>query len=734
MKRICFVTDELHPVTAGGIGRLLHNLILHSLCSCGDLEFHLLAPTYSGISPDRVRIALGDRVKVHPVELRSSWDVPRRKDGHYPPSAAFSDSSWHGESHQICLELKKLEEAGLEFDFIEFPDYRGWAFCALQEKRLGLGLHASRIVVRLHSTLGIIHRLEPGRRSLEDFGRFELERKALQDAELVISHLPAIAPFNANFYGFGSEWLERVQVEFPPVVFGAQEPRRSESEAVPPRDPDMVFATKIQPCKAPELFLRGCVEFMRRQPDYSGRAVFSCHAFDSARLEALRRLVPRGLESRFLFLHHLGPGEREALIRKGLVVIPSAYESLNLTAYEASAMGAKLLLNGACPAFGGDSPWRDGENCFKFEPLPGALAEALQRAWKEPRLQPVKWTADFPYWERPREAARPAEVASGHARVSVVITNYNLGEYLPTAIESVIRSEHPDVEIVVVDDASTNQLDAVILERLEREQSDLSPRIRVIRNSVNRGLAASRNRGIRAATGKYVVPLDADDVIAPGFFGLASRALERQPNYDVVVPALAYFESDRDLEQGKFCDYAMFLGDVPSLGLAANRLSSATSMIRRSVFEKTRYNELLSSYEDWDLYLRLALLGRRFLVTNAIHFFYRRRPGSMICGVTRERHLQLLTQIWESLPPLPAASRVAPVIGIAFDAGRESGNKRGELSGSAALGRLRQVRNRVAQAANLRLKSLAPPVHRFLKSTVGKSSVVRRSIGLPQRG
>jgi hypothetical protein len=93
---------------------------------------------------------------------------------------------------------------------------------------------------------------------------------------------------------------------------------------------------------------------------------------------------------------------------------------------------------------------------------------------------------------------------------------------------------------------------------------------------------------------------------------------------------------------------------VPSLGLVENRFSCATCLMRRSIFDRFSYNETLSSFEDWDLDLRLALDGGRFLVTNDLHFFYRRRPGSMVRSISPGHRTELMARIYESLPrPLP---------------------------------------------------------------------------------
>lgn len=649
-KRVCLVTDELYPFTAGGIGRLLHNLIRDSLARRAPVEFDLLVPAYARLEAAKVEAYFGPGVRLHVAEPRPEWSTSLDEDGIYPPPGAFTDSRWHAESMDLMLRLKELAREGHRFDVIEFGDYRGWAFCTLQEKFLGLAFAGTEIAVRLHSTMGIISQYEPPVMSREHLGRFELERKALLDAERVIAHIPGIAESNQRFYGFPDSWLSKVSLEFPPVLEAPATPARASRPGTGEgKERDLLFLTKVQWIKRPDLFVRGVALFMRRHPEYKGRAVLACHAPFPEYTAALQRMVPADLRHRFVFS---GPSEdREALMARGIVVIASDHEALNLTAYEASAAGATLVLNAACPAFAPGTPFVDGENCYGFDGSVEGLASAVERAWRAPSPRPVTWTAAAPYWERSEARAAPAPAARQRPpRVSVIITNYNLGRYLPETLASVAASSHSEVEVVLVDDASTEPFDHQLLARIELQSGDERVPIRLVRNPVNRGLPASRNIGIQAATGDYVLPLDADDCIAPAFLERAVEALERHREFDVVAPATGYFLTDEALDARQFCDYALFLGDVPSLGLVANRFSCATSLMRRSLFEQWRYNERLTSYEDWELYLRLAHAGHRFLVTNQIQFHYRRRQQSMITGVSPRRHLELVNQLYRSLP------------------------------------------------------------------------------------
>ncbi len=703
--RICLVTDELYPFTSGGIGRLLHNII-RAAVEQTDHALVVLVPAEARIDAERFASYFGPRVRLRTVQLREGWAPTIEQGRCFPPAAAFTDSVWHAQSLDFARALIALEREGERFDVIEFPDHRGWAFCAIQEKRLGEHLQTSELVVRLHGTDGLQLRREPRAYHPELLGRFELERKALEDADAVVAPLDAVAQRYAEYYGFDATWRSRAHVEFPPVTEGLE--RKTE------RHQDLVFATQLQPVQRPDVFARAAVSFMRAHPEWVGCAVFACHLGDASYRAEIEKLIPADLAPRFVF-GVSGAAERERHLANGIVVICSEDESLSLAAYEASALGARLVLNGACVAFGASSPFVAGTHCIQYDGTARGLVGAIERA-TQTELQPVPWRS-APLYAHRQTAQAPAVVVARDAlpRVSVVITNFNLGKHLPETLASVRASDHPDVEVLIVDDASTEPADRELLRQVEQA----APGVRVIRNSGNLGLSASRNVGIEAATGQYVLPLDADDCLSPTFLSLAVRALERHAAFDVVVPSTAYFRSDEARRALSLTDFALFLGNVPTYGQVANRFSCATSLIRRSVFETFRYDETLPSFEDWDLYLRLANAGRRFLVTNDIHFFYRQRPDSMIKGISRERHQALIAELHKRLPP-PARpglrhswAMVAPTQALLQELERETTQVRRELETKREL----PLRHAVADSVNHALKQVpgVAPLLRLVK-------------------
>jgi glycosyltransferase involved in cell wall biosynthesis len=210
----------------------------------------------------------------------------------------------------------------------------------------------------------------------------------------------------------------------------------------------------------------------------------------------------------------------------------------------------------------------------------------------------------------------------------VVVPHFNLGAYLPRTLDSVLASTYENVEIVVVDDCSTDEMSRLTIDRLRT----VGERLRVVRNRMNLGLAATRNVALGHVRGEFVLTLDADDLISPSFIALAVEALQRNPKHDFVVPQTGFFldTEERQIgQQAAFTDYAVFYGEARAMGLYENRFSTATCIARTAVLRELRYREELEAYEDWDLYSRAVAAGKRFIVTNGIHFFYRRRADSM---------------------------------------------------------------------------------------------------------
>jgi glycosyltransferase involved in cell wall biosynthesis len=136
-------------------------------------------------------------------------------------------------------------------------------------------------------------------------------------------------------------------------------------------------------------------------------------------------------------------------------------------------------------------------------------------------------------------AAAPGGSPPPDKRLTVVIPHYNQRDFLPRAVASVLHGEPCELEIIIVDDGSTDNSEPV-LAALEAT----SPLITVIRCETNQGVAAALNTGLAAARGRYVTFLGADDLVLPNLYAPLSRALDDHPTAALGCSQLAIFGSD----------------------------------------------------------------------------------------------------------------------------------------------------------------------------------------------
>lgn len=220
-------------------------------------------------------------------------------------------------------------------------------------------------------------------------------------------------------------------------------------------------------------------------------------------------------------------------------------------------------------------------------------------------------------------------------KVSIVVTCYNLGTYLPEALASV--PPRPDVEVIVVDDGSTDPATRDVIAALDRTRC-------TVIEQPNLGLAKARNNGIARASAPYIIPLDADNRLRPVFLDRAIAVLDAEPHVGVVYGDAEYFE-------GRTGRWVVGPPDFKRL-LVENQID-ACACLRRSLWERMGgYDEHMPhmGWEDWDLWLRCTVAGVEFRYVPEVFFEYRVRAGSMITD-TRTRQQELVAYIFGK-PPL----------------------------------------------------------------------------------
>ncbi|MGN6237763.1 glycosyltransferase family A protein [Dyella sp.] len=208
-------------------------------------------------------------------------------------------------------------------------------------------------------------------------------------------------------------------------------------------------------------------------------------------------------------------------------------------------------------------------------------------------------------------------------KVSIIIPCFNAGEFLQETMQSALAQTYPDIEIVIVDDGSPDPATQLLLDQANW------PRTRIIRQK-NAGPAAARNRAVQEATGKYILPLDADDTIEPEYVAKAVAVLDARPEVGVVYCKANKFGA----EQGPWSLPAYTLRE-----LVIDNVIFVTALYRKDDWASVGgYNEKLRhGVEDYDFWIKLVHLGRDVVQLNEHLFNYRIQHRSRTTSFHNER-------------------------------------------------------------------------------------------------
>jgi glycosyltransferase involved in cell wall biosynthesis len=240
--------------------------------------------------------------------------------------------------------------------------------------------------------------------------------------------------------------------------------------------------------------------------------------------------------------------------------------------------------------------------------------------------------------------------------VSVVIPCYNQAEFLARAVDSVLDQTYGRIEVVVVDDGSTDATPTVM--------AGYGSRIKAVRQA-NVGVSAARNAGLADATGEIVMFLDSDDFLFPDFIERHVAAMESHPEGAVFYGGCVQVDAT-DRELGRVLPKALPRDALVAL-LCANRIQfDAVTVRREAVLRIDGFDPVLSGYADWDWLIRLAAEGHRFVSVPGAWVAYRRHDESMSSSYNRmladglrvvAKHIALKRRGWRTRWALACGKR-----------------------------------------------------------------------------
>lgn len=189
------------------------------------------------------------------------------------------------------------------------------------------------------------------------------------------------------------------------------------------------------------------------------------------------------------------------------------------------------------------------------------------------------------------------------SRVAIIIPTHNHAHLIGGTIESALAQTYPDIDIIVVDDGSTDTTREVV--------ASFGDRVRYLWQPASGGPGSPRNLGARSTTAEFLTFLDSDDLVMPNKTEVQMQYLAAHPECDLVFGDCAYMEIDgREIPGSTTFTEDQWNGDA-SLGrlIESNVITVVAPLVRRTAFERVGGFHTSMHQEDYDLWLRIAATG-----------------------------------------------------------------------------------------------------------------------------
>ncbi len=238
--------------------------------------------------------------------------------------------------------------------------------------------------------------------------------------------------------------------------------------------------------------------------------------------------------------------------------------------------------------------------------------------------------------------------------ISVVVPCFNQGEYLYDSIGSLLVQNITSWECIIVDDGSTDNTNKIASEFVQKDD-----RIKYVYKK-NGGLSLARNTGINLASAEFILPLDADDKIAPNYLSSALLIFSEQPDVKLV-----YGNAYRFGDENCFWDLGKYSYEKL---LLENQIFCSAIFKKEDWIECGGYDESIRvGWEDWEFWINMLSKEDIVYKIDEIVFYYRIRKNSMLRETSHEKYLNVLRYIfhkhWDKYidifkDPLTAYSKV----------------------------------------------------------------------------
>jgi glycogen synthase len=650
--KVALVSREVHPfVPGGGLGRYV-TATAATLASIGEVTVFT-----SSLYEPRHRRLVAENSPELPVGVRFVFvDDPEPDER---GSFLHHMHAWGGR----VLDALKREYGSDGPDIVEFPDYLGEAAVAVQARRtLDPTLRDSCMAIRCYTTSEMTSVLNGSVPSdFETRVLFDLERLALKQADRIVWPGGDVYESFKRFYPDG-ELAPGFEILHTVPHGGAPAPDETDDRDGPLQ---LLYLGRLERRKGVQNLLRAVTSLTSTE----WRLTLVGGDTNTAPLRTSMRAqleLMAAQDARIEFRGSVPSTEIADLMRShDLCVVPSLWECWPNVALEALSQNRPVLASPVGGLVGMIEPERSGWLTRRVGEA--ELRRSLEELIEDPDTVRALSRSGSPRaaFERMTDpdAVRDqyAELLEVHRRarqrrvpraqkplVSVVIPYFELDEYLEETLQSVFGQTYDNLEVIVVNDGSLRPEDALLDNLAERYPM-------TIVTQQNSGLSAARNYGISQARGRYVLPMDADDLLAPTFVQRCVDVLQHDPDVSYVTSWSHFIDEDGAVLSETIGGYRP-LGNGSRALDRLNIAGSAEAVFDRRVFDLgIEYSVDLTSYEDWLHFRELKARGFEGRVIPEQLLFYRIRPASMVRTVAIHEHDELVEEMEAHLREMEVA-------------------------------------------------------------------------------
>jgi glycosyltransferase involved in cell wall biosynthesis len=539
-------------------------------------------------------------------------------------------------SERVRLALEELHRQH-HFDLAEFGEWGALGFRPIQARRIGVAFADLPMAVKLHSSSQWMR--EGNHKWLADSAELEVdfcERYAFEHADVQLS--PSAYMLD---YARQNGWKVRPDARV--VTYPFSEPQFLPTGASGPME--VVFFGRLETRKGLEVFLKAAANLDPAVPiTFLGRVNALADGRPATELirEKLRgrRYTLRTNCNREQALSYLSQGNR-------LAVIASLADNSPFTVIECCTNKIPFIASGigGIPELVRDPQARQR---LLFEPNardllrclratlaadPTEAADVRERLSQDLDVAENNRRVGDAYYdiaaavgpasrggqESAARQAAPTTSPSGPL-VSVAVPHYNLGQFLPEALASLAAQTYPHLEVLVIDDGSTDPYSQAVF----AQQESLYPQFRFLRQE-NSGIGATRNRGLYEARGEFFIPMDADNIARPEMVARYAEALARNTDLSALTCYYLAFEEKEELQKQEYTYAYRPTGGPHVLASLKNVYGDANAIFRTEAFRAAGGYETDrdTSWEDWEAFVKLVNAGHKIDIVPEYLFYYR---------------------------------------------------------------------------------------------------------------